>query len=251
MIENTEHAILSRVAQSESKPSPQKERTNSIYSRLAGLYSFFRVKDGLDTVLDLMQIQNGQNVLDIGTGPGVYALHIARNWPRCTVHGIDTCERFLEIARKRAQKCNNENIHFTAGDAEKMHYNTDAFDRVLCSSALVLIPDKKSAVHETYRVLKPGGIAVFKELLQKKFVHKELFYIFWNVYVKALGVFHKDLRGVKRADYEGSKFTERDMTELLEDSPFSDFRVFSKGTRLYAVCHKRRSRGAANAAKAP
>jgi ubiquinone/menaquinone biosynthesis C-methylase UbiE len=238
MTERLEPTNSALAVQSVQPQSIQKERTNNIYSRLAGLYSFFRIKDGLDTVLDLMEIEDDNNILDIGTGPGLYALHIARNWPGCTVHGLDTCKRFLEIARKRADKQNSVNVHFAVGDAEKMHYCSDAFERVLYSSTLVLIPDKKSALSETYRVLKPGGIAVFKELLHKKFIRKELFYILWKLYVKALGLFYKDIRGIKRSDYEGSKFTEDDMNRLLEESSFSDYSVFTKGTRLYAVCRK-------------
>lgn len=215
-----------------------RKRTHSVYSRLAGLYSFFRIADGLETVLELMDIRSGQRVLDVGTGPGVYALRIARNWPNCTVHGLDPCERFLEIARKRAGRLSNTNIHFAAGDAEKLDYEGETFDRVLFAGTLVLVPDKVRAISETHRVLKRGGVAVFKELLHKRFLHKELFYLFWNLYIKTLGIFQKDMRGIKRSDYEGQKFTEPTFVSLLEESPFSDYRVFSKGTRLYAVCRK-------------
>jgi len=41
--------------------------TVRIYTRLAKLYSFFRYKDGLKTVLKLMRIGDGQEVLDVGT----------------------------------------------------------------------------------------------------------------------------------------------------------------------------------------
>lgn len=219
-------------------PGTQKERTNNIYSRLAGTYSFFRIKDGLGTVLDLMKIEDGNKILDVGTGPGLYAIHVARNWPGCTVYGLDPCKKFLDIARKKAAKQNCCNMHFAAGDAEQMHYGDGVFERVLVSSALVLIPNKAKAISETYRVLKPGGTAVFKELLHKWFIRKEVFYVFWKLYIKALGLFYKDLRGIRRSDYEGSKFTEDDMRKLLEESPFTDYQVLTKGTRLYAVCKK-------------
>ena len=47
-----------------------------------------------------------------------------------------------------------------------------------------------------------------------------------------------DVIALKRKDYEGRKFTESDMSALLKESPFSDYRVFTKGTRLYGVCRK-------------
>jgi ubiquinone/menaquinone biosynthesis C-methylase UbiE len=216
----------------------QKRRTTAVYSKLAPLYCMFRVKDGLDTVLELMEIEPGQRILDAGTGPGVYALHIAQNWPSCEVHGFDLCKPFLDTARERALKQNTGNAHFAVGDAERVHYPDETFDRILFAGTLVLLPDKARAVSEAYRALKPGGIAVFKELLHKWFLHKEVFYVLWRLYVKAAGVFVKDLRGIRRRDYEGRKFTESSMSGLLEESPFTDYRVFIKGTRLYAVCRK-------------
>jgi demethylmenaquinone methyltransferase/2-methoxy-6-polyprenyl-1,4-benzoquinol methylase len=238
MTEKPGQSVPILAVESRQLSSKQKERTNNVYSRLAGVYSFFRIKDGLNTLLDLMEIENGNNILDIGTGPGLYALHIAKNWPSCTVHGLDPCERFLEIARKKAAKQDTGNLHFAVGDAEQMHFGDEVFERVLVSSALVLIPDKKRAISETYRVLKPGGIAVFKELLHKWFIRKEVFYVFWKLYIKTLGLYHKEIRGVKRSDYEGTKFTEDDMRKLLEESPFTNYSVLTKGTRLYAVCRK-------------
>jgi len=185
-----------------------------------------------------MEIEPGQKILDAGTGPGLYALHIARNWPACEVHGFDLCKPFLDKARERALKHSTDNAHFAVGDAEKVHYADDTFDRILFAGTLVLLPDKARAISEAYRALKPGGIAVFKELLHKWFLHKEVFYVFWRLYVKAAGVFVRDLRGIRRRDYEGRKFTESSMSDLLKESPFTDYRVFTKGTRLYAVCRK-------------
>jgi ubiquinone/menaquinone biosynthesis C-methylase UbiE len=225
-------------AQVDEASSAQKRRTTAVYAKLAPLYSMLRVKDGLDTVLDLMELKDGLKILDAGTGPGVYALHIAENWPNCEVHGFDLCKRFMDIAREKAQKQNSPNAHFAVGDAERFHYPDDTFDRILFAGTLVLLPDKASAIAEAHRALKPGGIAVFKELLHRWFFHKEVFYVFWKLYVKTAGLFLRDLRGIRRSDYEGRKFTESSMSALLEESPFTEYKVFTKGTRLYAVCRK-------------
>ena len=225
-------------ASTEDISAVQKRRTTAVYSKLAPLYNMFRVKDGLETVLELMEIEEGQKILDAGTGPGVYALHIAESWPNCEVHGFDLCKRFLDMAREKAHKQNTSNAHFAVGDAERFHYPDDVFDRILFAGTLVLLPDEARAIAEAYRTLKPGGIAVFKELLHKWFLHKEVFYVFWKLYVKTAGLFLKDLRGIKRSDYEGRKFTESSMSDLLEESPFTEYKVFTKGTRLYAVCRK-------------
>jgi ubiquinone/menaquinone biosynthesis C-methylase UbiE len=238
MTEHATHGSEEQPAAQVDESKAQKLRTKAIYSSLASAYSRFRVKDGLESVLELLDLREGLRVLDVGTGPGLYAIHIAENWPGCSVYGVDNCDRILGIARERAGKLGSRNIHFSISDADTLSCRDGSFDRLLYCSVLVLIPDKKKAIEETYRALKPGGIAVFKELLHKWFLHKELFYLVWKMYVGAKSLFRKELRGLGRRDYEGSKLSEESMTELLEKSPFTDYEVFTRGTRLYAVCRK-------------
>ncbi len=55
------------------------------------------------------------NVLDVGTGSGILALLIARDYPKCQVNAIEFQERFVEIAKINA-KANKKNIEIYYGN---------------------------------------------------------------------------------------------------------------------------------------
>jgi len=48
-------------------------------------------------------------------------------------------------------------VEFRLGEIEHMPIETDSVDLVISNCVLNLVPDKRSAFKETYRVLKPGG----------------------------------------------------------------------------------------------
>jgi len=61
-------------------------------------YSFTRgTVNEVDALIDLLGLEPGQRILDVGCGPGRHANELGRRG--FTVHGIDISERFIEIAR--------------------------------------------------------------------------------------------------------------------------------------------------------
>jgi SAM-dependent methyltransferase len=46
-------------------------------------------------------------------------------------------------------------------DATTLPFKDESFDVVVCQFGLMFVPDKVTAIRETYRVLKPGGRFVF------------------------------------------------------------------------------------------
>lgn len=59
-------------------------------------------------------------------------------------------DRYLE----RAQ----ENVKFVQGDVGRLPFPDESFDIVLSLNGFHAFPDKEAAYHETYRVLKKGGV---------------------------------------------------------------------------------------------
>jgi ubiquinone/menaquinone biosynthesis C-methylase UbiE len=51
----------------------------------------------------------------------------------------------------------SDKIEFVNSDAEKLQFEDETFDAVICECALCTFPDKETAVREMHRVLKPGG----------------------------------------------------------------------------------------------
>ncbi len=63
----------------------------------------------------------------------------------------------IEKAKANAQKLNYSNVEFRQGDIENMPLAGNTADVVVSNCVLNLVPDKKQAFAETFRVLKKGG----------------------------------------------------------------------------------------------
>ena len=102
-------------------------------------------------------------ILDIGGGPGRYTIWLAERGFRVAL--ADLSPRMLEIAREKINRAGVgagiESI--TVADARDLSAWRDAsFDAVLSLGPFYHLPeeaDRKSAVSELVRVLKPGGTA--------------------------------------------------------------------------------------------
>jgi len=103
-------------------------------------------------------IQPGQNLLDMGCGTGTLTLLIKQTQPNAEVYGLDVDPQVLDIARKKAEQT-GEAIVLQQGTATCMPYQDGSFDRVFASLMLHHLTryDKRRALGEAFRVLKPGG----------------------------------------------------------------------------------------------
>jgi arsenite methyltransferase len=104
------------------------------------------------------QIEEGDTVIDLGSGAGNDAF-VARALvgERGKVIGIDFTEKMVEKARANADKLKFNNVEFRLGDIENMPVAGNVADVVVSNCVLNLVPDKKQAFAETFRVLKKGG----------------------------------------------------------------------------------------------
>src|SRR5690348_9670315 len=72
-----------------------------------------------------------KRVLDVGCGPGDWALSVARTYPSITVIGLDISQTKLLFAQKRAEEEGQKNIAFVTSDArKKLPFLDGAFDLV-------------------------------------------------------------------------------------------------------------------------
>ena len=103
-------------------------------------------------------LQPGQTVLDLGAGAGLDAF-VARRivGDEGRVLGLDMTQEMVDKARANARTLGYENVDFYLGDIEAMPFDEGTVDVVISNCVLNLVPDKKAAFAEMYRVLKPGG----------------------------------------------------------------------------------------------
>jgi len=102
-------------------------------------------------------LRRGERVLDVASGPGATALLLAREF-EVTVEGVDLAEGAVHRAGERATRESlGAVVHFSVGDAERLPLEDGSVDAVICECALCTFPDKRGAVSEFARVLRPGG----------------------------------------------------------------------------------------------
>ncbi len=147
----------------------EKSSITSFYNSLGHLYSSLRAyghKRDVDVkhrLVNALAPFNNESILDIGTGPGVYALDIAKAAPDCRVVGLDISQTFVDIATERANKAGAKNVDFALGNIEKLVFADDSFSKIICAGVISVVRKRDDAIRELCRVLSPGGVLAVRE----------------------------------------------------------------------------------------
>lgn len=140
-----------------------KEEAKWVYDRISKLYDYLTEfeRKYAEMALDRLSVQEGETVLEIGSGPGRCLKRIAE----CVgetgrAYGIDISTGMLEVTKRRLDKAGlADRVELYCGDAASLPYSDSAFDAVFMSFTLELFdtPEIPKVLHEIKRVLKPRG----------------------------------------------------------------------------------------------
>ncbi len=181
---------------------------------------------------------SGKKCLDVGTGTGEIAFHVARTAGEgSTVIGVDITPKMLELAEKKEKELDLPvKIDWRVGDALKLDFEDDTFDLVTSGYMLRNVTDILQAVSEMHRVLAPGGKVVVAELSKPKNAVVRFFY---NIYMKRVKRYGRKYDKGKSIDgrqsayqwlttsIEGFPYGE-DMVKIFKKAGFEDARFYVK-----------------------
>jgi arsenite methyltransferase len=113
---------------------------------------------GCGNPLALLDLREGETVLDLGSGGGIDCFLAAKRvGPSGHVIGVDMTPEMLTRARKNAANGGYENVEFRLGEIEHLPVADASVDAVISNCVVNLVPDKAQVFSDAFRVLKPGG----------------------------------------------------------------------------------------------
>lgn len=141
-----------------SKDEPDYSFVGEDYSTQEGYHSDADLNLGCGLPVEHAGLEAGMKVVDLGSGAG-NDVFIARQQVGESgyVIGVDMTESMNERAESNRKKLGYENVEFRLGDIEDLPLNQDEVDAVISNCVLNLVPDKKKAFSEMYRIIRPGG----------------------------------------------------------------------------------------------
>lgn len=96
------------------------------------------------------------HVLEIGCGRGFYEGFLTYVYPKLSMTALDQNDEYLSVAKRSVD---SSRVKFLNADALHLPFKNNLFDAALATEVLEHLDDRR-ALHELFRVVKPGGIVI-------------------------------------------------------------------------------------------
>ncbi|KAF0311147.1 Phosphoethanolamine N-methyltransferase [Amphibalanus amphitrite] len=121
-----------------------------------------------ERLCDRLDLQAHSRVLDVGTGPGGSAIHMASRYG-CHVTGIDLSANMVTVALQRQASLPpavRERLRFEISDITEREYRDASYDVIYSRETLLHVEDKAAVLAKFWRWLKPGGKLLITDYCQ-------------------------------------------------------------------------------------
>ena len=212
--------------------------SDSLFEHFAWLYIFCREKlfrDDTERMLRALwpagKPAAGEKLIELGCGPGFYSCKMAARFPEISVVGVDRSPSQLSWARKKRNGLGLNNCRFQSDNVLELSFPDDSFDVLIASRLFTVLPNRRRAVAEMYRILRPGGRCFIAEPRWAFWASIPLFTM-WLL--ARLTHFHNGYREPTRARV----LSAREMNRLFATQPWTKIETWREGRYQYALCEK-------------
>ncbi len=113
---------------------------------------------GCGNPLAVAELNEGETVLDLGSGGGIDVLLSAQSVGRTgKAYGLDMTDEMLELANKNKAEAGVDNVEFLKGFIEDIPLPDSSVDVIISNCVINLAVDKSAVFSEMHRVLTKGG----------------------------------------------------------------------------------------------
>lgn len=169
---------------------PDPAAINAMFGRVAPRYDLANhlLSGGVDMwwrrrLVSAVRRRSPHDVLDLATGSGDVAFALARGLgPEVVVVGMDFCQPMLDraVLKKNAADAAERyrSVNFLPGDGLALPLPDASFDVVTISFGLRNMADRRRALSEMRRVLRPGGRLFVLEFSQPQPWFRPFYYLY-------------------------------------------------------------------------
>ena len=144
------------------KPTEKTRLVQNVFSDVAKNYDLMNdlMSLGMHRLwkkrfVEIIDVNKNDIILDVGAGSGDIAIEIIKERLKTDLYLLDLNKEMLEEGKRRLKK--EKNIKYLIGNAEKLYFDNNFFDKYLISFCLRNVTDYVLSIKEAFRVLKPGG----------------------------------------------------------------------------------------------
>jgi len=170
------------------------------------------------------------NILEIAPGPGYLAIELAKQGFNVTA--VDISPDFVRIAKNNAKEA-NVLVKFEEGNASNLPYEDNSFDFIICSAAFKNFKEPVKALHEMYRVLKPGATGLIIDM-NHEVTNEDI-----DSEVREMKGFDKFIvRFSFKTFLKQGAYSKEGFETLIRDTPFKNYCIKKIGISLYVYLYK-------------
>ncbi len=230
----------------------KKEQVRKMFDSIAHRYDFLNhfLSLGIDKTwrtkaVNLIAPARPQQILDVATGTGDFALEAARLDPQL-ICGLDLSDKMLEAGIKKIQKKNLAHmITMQQGDSEALPFEDNTFDAVTVGFGVRNFENLQKGLEEMLRVAKPGAVFAILEFSKPStFPFKQIFNFYFNNILPLWGrMFSKDASAYTYLPQSVAAFPEGNgFVEVLNQCGYTNVSIhkLTLGIATIYQCYKER-----------